>query len=255
MPRTKVVRKRRVTNSSMCSDGSDINDVKKKDISMQIEEVNSMIEDKIIQLNHLHKNQLRNLKSMYGVLKLRMMTSGLGNKKPSEIGNMDETDNSETSSKESKKSSDTNPRTKSQRSVRKRSNSCNSRSTQKKPNVLRSASSDRNVMHSASKFKTPVNRNIPSMPFVTPKVNPNIPLSVLRRPRQGEFAMSISGSPLMVSSVTYDEMASVSVPLPDGRVLSILPTEGIAAANLNLDETTRKQLRKLHSNISKCLGK
>lgn len=53
---------------------------------------------------------------------------------------------------------------------------------------------------------------------VTPKVNMNEPISVMRRPNQGEVALSMTGSPLMVSSVSRDDMATVSVPLANGNV-------------------------------------
>lgn len=257
MPRTKVVKKRRVTSDSKLSDESNISEIKEKSISMQIEELNSLITDKIDHINHAHKNTLKRMKEMYSVLRVNLMSSGLGTKTCKEISDMDCTDHAE-SYKENHSGMEIisqYSKPKSQRAVRKRSNSCNSRSTTKKNHLLRSSSCDRNVPPSASKLKTPCNRELPSIPLVTPKVNPNIPLAVLRRPRQGEFAMSISGSPLMVSSVTYDEMVSVNVPLPDGRVLSILPTEGMHATNLDLDEATRKQLRRLQSNLSKCLGK
>ncbi|XP_065201160.1 borealin [Planococcus citri] len=257
MPRTKISKKRRVTSDSKLSDESNIEEIKEKSISMQIEEVNALIRDKIDHMNHAHKTALKRLKEMYNVLKVNLMSSGLGSKTSKEISDMDCTDHVE-SFKENQSGMMLNPqysKPKSQRAVRKRSNSCNSRSTTKKNQVLRSSSCDRNVPPSASKLKTPCNREMPAIPLVTPKVNPNIPLSVLRRPRQGEFAMSISGSPLMVSSVTYDDVVSVNVPLPDGRVLSILPTEGMHATNLDLDDETRKQLRRLQSNLSKCLGK
>lgn len=53
---------------------------------------------------------------------------------------------------------------------------------------------------------------------ITPKVDFSKPLSVRRRPKQGELAVSLTGSPLCVSSVTHDTFASVNVPLPDGKV-------------------------------------
>lgn len=49
----------------------------------------------------------------------------------------------------------------------------------------------------------------------------NEPMSVMRRPNQGEVALSMTGSPLMVSSVSRDDMATVSVPLANGNVSKI----------------------------------
>lgn len=70
-----------------------------------------------------------------------------------------------------------------------------------------------------SYFQTPVNRPpIPASATVTPKVNMYEPISMMRRPNQGEVAISMTGSPLMVSSVSRDDMATVSVPLANGNV-------------------------------------
>lgn len=261
MPRTKAVRKRGVTQDSANNSTSscpDFGQSGEKDVHMQIQEIKEHYRNISAQLQYEHNKQVSKVKQMFRLWNIALKENGLENKIVAELEN--EVDVCDSTNKENEYNNGIMPsssKTKTTRSVRKRSNSVSSsQSTIKKNYVQRSASCERtrNIQLSGSKYKTPSNRNIPSMPMVTPKVNPNIPLAVLRRPRQGEFAMSISGSPLMVSSVTYDEMASVSVPLPDGRVLSILPTEGIAAASLNLDEETRKQLLKLRSNLTKCLG-
>lgn len=57
---------------------------------------------------------------------------------------------------------------------------------------------------------------------VTPKMNMNEPMSMMRRPNQGEVAISMTGSPLMISSVTRDDMVTASVPLANGNVNEIL---------------------------------
>lgn len=52
-------------------------------------------------------------------------------------------------------------------------------------------------------------------------ITPKVDLSrntIRRRPITGEMAVSLAGSPLMVSAVAHEEFASVSVPLPDGKV-------------------------------------
>ncbi|XP_025408736.1 uncharacterized protein LOC112682376 [Sipha flava] len=107
-----------------------------------------------------------------------------------------------------------------------------------------------------SKFKTPVNKPIPIFPSVTvtPKVNMNEPISVMRRPNQGEVALSMTGSPLMVSSVSRDDMATVSVPLANGNVLSILPRAG-ATMDVSFDEQTKSELLLLKGNIEGLLNK
>lgn len=40
----------------------------------------------------------------------------------------------------------------------------------------------------------------------------------MRRPQVGEMAVSLTGSPLLVGSVTCEEVPTVNVPLLDGRV-------------------------------------
>lgn len=70
-------------------------------------------------------------------------------------------------------------------------------------------------------FQTPINQPLLASATVTPKVNMNEPMSMMRRPNQGEIALSMTGSPLMISSVSRDDMATVSVPLANGNVIQI----------------------------------
>ncbi|XP_025199165.1 borealin-like [Melanaphis sacchari] len=100
-----------------------------------------------------------------------------------------------------------------------------------------------------SRFKTPINRlPVPASATVTPKVNMHEPISMMRRPNQGEVALSMTGSPLMVSSVSRDDMATVSVPLANGNILSILPRAG-ATMDISFDEQTKNELLLLKGNI------
>lgn len=99
-----------------------------------------------------------------------------------------------------------------------------------------------------SKFKTPINQPLLSSATVTPKVNMNEPMSMMRRPNQGEIALSMTGSPLMISSVSRDDMATVSVPLANGNVLSILPRVG-STMDISFDEQTKSELLLLKKNI------
>ncbi|KAL4089787.1 hypothetical protein QTP88_024751 [Uroleucon formosanum] len=100
-----------------------------------------------------------------------------------------------------------------------------------------------------SRFKTPINRlPVPASATVTPKVNMHEPISMMRRPNQGEVALSMTGSPLMVSSVSRDDMATVSVPLANGNILSILPRAG-ATMDISFDEQTKSELLLLKGNI------
>lgn len=127
-------------------------------------------------------------------------------------------------------------------------------------------------------MQTPINRPpISTSATVTPKVNMNEPISMMRRPNQGEVALSMTGSPLMVSSISRDDMATVSVPLANGNVsemsifinniriciyiyacfntmdfplqfLSILPKAG-ASMDISFDEQTKNELLLLKGNI------
>lgn len=117
--------------------------------------------------------------------------------------------------------------------------------------ILRNSS--RKTKLSSSSFKTPaLNRCPPSASslIITPKVNLDTPLSVLRLPKQGEMAVSMSGSPLMVSAATRDETPSINVPLPDGKILSILPNLGFEPNEIPyLDKQTRQHLETLRSHL------
>ncbi|XP_046738179.1 borealin [Diprion similis] len=109
-----------------------------------------------------------------------------------------------------------------------------------------------------NKFKTPAPMLKPhgnEYALVTPKVKPNTPLSVMRRPRQGEMALSMQGSPLLVTSVVNENVANVNVPLENGRVLSLLPNDGLRLSYLpEFDAETRRQLVTLKQHLDKVIG-
>ncbi|XP_039295906.1 uncharacterized protein LOC111044033 [Nilaparvata lugens] len=86
--------------------------------------------------------------------------------------------------------------------------------------VSRSATRSRN-----SAMKTPYMSSqfgSAEMTPITPKFDINTPASVLRQPRLGEQAVSLSGSPLHVAIPTATN-PTINVPLSDGNVLTILP--------------------------------
>ncbi|XP_011168321.2 borealin [Solenopsis invicta] len=90
---------------------------------------------------------------------------------------------------------------------------------------------------------------------VTPKVKPNTPLNVLRRPRQGEMVLSMQGSPLLVSAVVEEKTANINVPLANGNVMSLLPQEGLRMSNIPpLDPETMQQLKTLKNHIEKVIS-
>lgn len=90
--------------------------------------------------------------------------------------------------------------------------------------------------------------------IVTPKIKPNTPLNVLRRPRQGEMVLSMQGSPLLVSAVVEEKIANINVPLANGNVMSLLPQEGLRMSNIPpLDSETMHQLATLKNHIEKVI--
>ncbi|XP_020294814.1 borealin [Pseudomyrmex gracilis] len=105
-------------------------------------------------------------------------------------------------------------------------------------------------------FKTPAAKHDHTMyDVVTPKVKPNTPLNVLRRPRQGEMVLSMQGSPLLVSAVVEEKTANINVPLADGNVMSLLPREGLRLSHIPaLDPETMDQLQTLKNHIEKVMA-
>ncbi|KAK1122498.1 hypothetical protein K0M31_009717 [Melipona bicolor] len=107
------------------------------------------------------------------------------------------------------------------------------------------------------KFKTPVATKCGSNEFsiITPKIKPNTPLNILRRPRQGEMALSMQGSPLMVSGVAQENIANVNVPLSNGNIMSLLPNDGLRMSHIPvLDSETMRQLETLKNHIEKVIA-
>lgn len=83
-------------------------------------------------------------------------------------------------------------------------------------------------------------------------MKPNTPQVVLRRPKQGEMAVSMQGSPLLVSGVVNDNVANVNIPLADGRMISIQPQRGLRPSQLpSFDLDTRRQIEALRDNLNK----
>lgn len=104
-------------------------------------------------------------------------------------------------------------------------------------------------------FQTPMAKTLVAYNMVTPKVKPNTPLNVLRRPRQGEMVLSMQGSPLLVSAVVEEKTANINVPLANGNVMSLLPQEGLRMSNIPpLDPETMHQLKTLKNHIEKVIA-
>lgn len=144
--------------------------------------------------------------------------------------------------------------TTNKRSVRSRRSSSSSQ-IRERPR-LRSSSQGNSCTRSNHNFITPAaGRNKLDYSLVTPKVKPNTPLNMLRRPREGEMALSMQGSPLLVSAIAQDRTANVNVPLHNGNVLSLLPNDGRFSHIPELDEETKRQLKTLQGHIEKVLRK
>ncbi|KAM0726849.1 Borealin [Formica fusca] len=106
-------------------------------------------------------------------------------------------------------------------------------------------------------FKTPAPLNPLNNMYdvVTPKIKPNTPLNVLRRPRQGEMVLSMQGSPLLVSAIVEEKTANINVPLGDGNVMSLLPQAGLRMSHIPpLDPETMQQLETLKNHIEKVIA-
>ncbi|KAK2588792.1 hypothetical protein KPH14_001668 [Odynerus spinipes] len=107
------------------------------------------------------------------------------------------------------------------------------------------------------KFKTPAPSNYMKNEFslITPKIKPNTPLNVLRRPREGEMVLSMQGSPLLISAIVPDKTANVNVPLSNGNIISLLPKDGLRMSNIpDLDPETMQQLETLKGHIEKVIS-
>lgn len=87
-------------------------------------------------------------------------------------------------------------------------------------------------------------------------MEPNTPQVLLRRPKQGEVALSMQGSPLITGGTMGDGTANINIPLRDGTLLSLQPQRGLRISQIpQLDAETKKQLELLRDNLNKvCLA-
>ncbi|XP_015186760.1 PREDICTED: borealin-like [Polistes dominula] len=109
----------------------------------------------------------------------------------------------------------------------------------------------------SNNFKTPAPSKLLKNEYnlITPKVKPNTPLNVLRRPREGEMVLSMQGSPLLVSAIVPDKTANINVPLSNGNIMSLLPNDGLRMSNIpDLDPETMRQLETLKDHIEKVIS-
>ncbi|KAG5682190.1 hypothetical protein PVAND_011558 [Polypedilum vanderplanki] len=120
---------------------------------------------------------------------------------------------------------------------------------------------------SRSKFRTPLQKSTqPSkraasadrVQTIIPKCNPTTPISILRHARVGEVAFSVTGSPIVPTSVV-ESTANVNIPVANG-ILSIRP-QNLDPSTLNtslldkFDNGTIDHLRKLKANLDTLMAK
>lgn len=73
---------------------------------------------------------------------------------------------------------------------------------------------------------------------------------LLRRPKTGEVAISMQGSPLLIAPPMPDETANINIPLVDGTVLTLQAQNGLRRSQIpDLDPTVKRQLEKLRANL------
>lgn len=90
--------------------------------------------------------------------------------------------------------------------------------------------------------------------MITPKVQPNTPMALLRHARTGESVFSVTGSPV-ITSIAGEKMANVNIPIGDS-VLSIRPTEmgNIDPSYISrIDNNTINHLKVLQQNINRIM--
>ncbi|KAK9498595.1 hypothetical protein O3M35_003192 [Rhynocoris fuscipes] len=106
-------------------------------------------------------------------------------------------------------------------------------------------------------FKTPAakgffRRDRHNIATVTPGPNIDAPQTILRRPNPGETAISLSGSPLLVSSEQTSFVPQITIPLEDGRVMAVLAKDGLNPSDFpTMDSRTLSRLKLLHEFLGK----
>uniref|UniRef100_T1HHH3 Borealin C-terminal domain-containing protein n=1 Tax=Rhodnius prolixus TaxID=13249 RepID=T1HHH3_RHOPR len=102
---------------------------------------------------------------------------------------------------------------------------------------------------------TPVKRVDYKIASVTPKPNLKSEPSILRKPKAGETVISMTGSPLLVSSFQGPtQIPQLSIPIDQERVLTVLGRESLDVSNFPcVDPLTRARLAKLHNFLGQVL--
>jgi borealin len=113
---------------------------------------------------------------------------------------------------------------------------------------------------SRSKYRTPISglrqkaMSVDRLQTITPKVNPLNPFSMLRHARAGEAIFSLTGSPIVATSIV-EQTANINIPMPNG-VMSIRPEPIDPSSVLDnsviqkIDPTVLSHLRTLSANLN-----
>ncbi|KAJ6638738.1 Borealin [Pseudolycoriella hygida] len=111
---------------------------------------------------------------------------------------------------------------------------------------------------SRSKFRTPANRmqtmsaDRSVVTPITPKIQMNTPVSLLRYARVGETVISMSGSPIIVNGGSTTGSANINIPIKEG-IFSMQPnaiTNVDAELVERIDPKTILQLKQLQTNLA-----
>jgi len=133
-----------------------------------------------------------------------------------------------------------------------------SRSKAKTSAKPQSRSLSRNTGKKMEQYRTPLNKKAlrDDIGAITPKCKPNTPQMLVRRPKLGEMAWSIEGSPLLTThTIATETVPNINIPLPDGNLMSLLPAQGVRMSQIpDFEPDTRRQLEILRDNLIKVCG-
>lgn len=89
-------------------------------------------------------------------------------------------------------------------------------------------------------------------PIITPKVHPSTTSTVLRLPKTGENLFSLGGSPVLANALASSSTAPQAlIPLRDGRMLAVLPTEQNTVDHpMDFSPDTKRNLQLLRQNLN-----
>uniref|UniRef100_A0A1B6MHW9 Borealin C-terminal domain-containing protein n=1 Tax=Graphocephala atropunctata TaxID=36148 RepID=A0A1B6MHW9_9HEMI len=272
MPRTKLVRKKSSIakrpkkstsiNGTLVSHSSSSKESSATFVSEEYDSAKHVLREFNIYCDNKVKEYIQGYENAFKIVK--QMFSDISNSLPDTLRNLNVNDNVDDTILNSASVEDQNndpnsaPRTRQSR-ARKPADGLIDFKKPRTPKVRtssRSSSRKRSVATPAPPsfdcFKTPMmssRKLLASGMSIAPKISDR-PMCVMRRPVQGEMAISMSGSPLMVGAFSTEDIPTVNVPLQDGRIMSIVPEPGAPPPDIPMfDETTRKYLQTLRAHL------